>query len=793
MTAPTSIRRPTRPRAHTSRLRLVVRGVVQGVGFRPHVARLAADLGLAGHCRNDATSVLIEVEGPPAALAEFRARLEAEAPPLARILSIEFAEFAGTGEDGFTITDSAPSGDGRARTMVPPDTAVCADCLAELRDRHDRRFGHPFITCTNCGPRFTITRDLPYDRATTTMEPFALCARCAVEYADPRDRRYHAQPIGCHDCGPTVWFDDGTANLRRRTDAIDSARAVLRDGGIIAVKGLGGYHLACDARSDAAVAELRLRKHRPHRPFAVMAADLVTARSIVDIPAAARAALLGAERPIIILPRAAGADLSDDVAPGLDELGVMLPYTPLHHLLFDGGPQLLVMTSGNLAGEPLCYLDHDAVDRLRPIADALLGNDRPIVVPCEDSVFAWSDADGLVPVRRSRGFAPLPLLDDGMPTDAIVLAAGSELKNTFALVRDGSVFLSAHVGDLGSLESRRAYQSAVDQALRFHRRSPGLVVSDLHPGYTSREWAMRFAEELGVELYEVQHHHAHLASLAVEHQRMHEPILGLVFDGTGYGCDATIWGGEFLLLGDGGLSCERLGQLAMVPLPGGDAGVRNPVRTAAAAMSVAGIPLDGSPVGDELTETERELIPALMSGSTGWVATSSVGRLFDVASSMLGIRHRISYEAQAAVELEVVAARWARSRPEPARSRTPVAEAGTVLEHLPLLRALDAGVRAGTEVGELAWAFHAGLAERAVASATSIALGAGVSTVGLSGGVFNNRLLLALIRRGLEDNGFGVLTHRLVPTNDGGLALGQAGIGARVRRSTSPAATEVSR
>jgi len=779
------------------RRRLVVRGVVQGVGFRPHVAGLADLLGLAGTCRNDATGVVIEVEGPPARVADFGRLLESQAPPLARILSVDAVDLVPGGSSGFTIGGST-HGEGQ-RSMVPPDTAMCADCRREVDDAADRRYRHPFITCTNCGPRFTITLDLPYDRPATTMADFSLCPACAAEYADPRDRRHHAQPIACHDCGPTlsVLGRDGSEIARGTEDSLRATVAALRGGATVAIKGIGGFHLACDASSCTAATVLRHRKQRPDQPFAVMVADLAAAEQLVEVGAAATL-LTSAERPIVLLPARPGAPVATCVAPGLDELGVMLAYTPLHHLLFadlpdgsPGAPAALVMTSGNLSGEPLCFTDEDAVARLGGIADLFLTHDRAIAVPCEDSVVAWAaPADGgAVPLRRSRGHAPLPVPLPSGPggADPVVLAAGAEVKNTFALVRGGTAFVSAHVGDLGSLESRVAYGRATAQLLRFHRSVPELVVADPHPGYASTAWARQFAADLGVPVLEVQHHHAHLASLAAEHGRLGDPVLGVVFDGTGYGCDATVWGGEFLLLGDGGLSAERVGHLGTVRLPGGDAGVRNPVRTAALALLVAGVELAGTGVDDELSDLERGFVRHLVDSDTGWVPTSSVGRLFDVVSALLGVRHRVTYEAQAAIELEAVAARWRRDHPD--ADATPLAlpartGAGpTQLDPDPLVRTLAEALAAGGSPGELAWRFHVTLAGASAELAAHEARSRGLHTIGLTGGVFANRLLLALMTRRLTGEGFEVLTHRVVPPNDGGLSLGQAAVG--VRRVTS--------
>lgn len=773
------------------RRRLVVRGVVQGVGFRPHVARLAASLGLAGTCRNDATSVVIEVEGPGPRLDAFVDRLQAEAPPLARILGVTIEDVATTGDDGFLIASST-STDG-ARTLVPADTAVCAECLAEMSDPGNRRHRHPFITCTNCGPRFTITRDLPYDRPVTTMASFPMCAACSAEYADVADRRHHAQPIACHDCGPAlrVTTPDGTEIAGGTEGSLRAVVAALRGGAIVAIKGIGGYHLACDATSCTATTQLRERKHRPDQPFAVMVRDLATAATLVEVGGAA-SLLASPERPIVLLPRRAGAPVAECVAPGLDELGVLLPYAPLHHLLFadlpdgsPGAPSVLVMTSGNLSGEPLCFDEVEALARLGRIADVFLSHDREIAFPCEDSVLAWHEGVP-VPLRRSRGFAPLPLvLAEPDAARGVVLAAGAEVKNTVALCRDGLAFVSAHVGDLGSRESRRAHEAAATQLLRFHRSSPDVVVADLHPGYASRAWAKAFAHDLGVPILDVQHHHAHLAALASEHGRLDDRILGVVFDGTGYGCDASVWGGELLLLGDGGRSADRVAHLGTVHLAGGDEGVRNPVRTAALALLAAGVDPAGTPVGDALTPAEAAVLPGLLATGTGIAPTSSVGRLFDVVSALLGVRARITYEAQAAIELEALARRWHGSTGADGTDLPlPVAVGPVtglpVLDPAPLVVALAQAVRGGEDRGRLAWSFHRALATATCALVADLAANAGVGTVGLTGGVFANRILLGLVAHGLRERGLEVLTHRLVPANDGGLALGQVAVGMRL-------------
>lgn len=797
---------PTLVRRH-----LHLQGVVQGVGFRPHVARLARDLELTGRCSNGVAGVQIEVEGPADAVAAFTTRVVAQAPPLAQVRSVTSDDRPARGDADFVIVASDDRGTGEgATTLVPADVAVCDECLAEMRDPHDRRYGHPFITCTNCGPRATIVLDLPYDRPLTTMADFPLCDACGREYADPLDRRYHAQPISCHGCGPALRLvaPIGTF-LSDRSAALDAAIAALADGSIVAIKGIGGVHLACDAGNAAAIATLRERKGRPDRPFAVMAADLEVAGRLVELEPAAQDLLTSPARPIVVLPALDGTDGPDafdrpgglvaaGVAPHLHELGVMLPYAPLHHLLFDDPrtPRVLVMTSGNAAGEPLCHDDADALARLAGLADVFLLHDRRIHTPHEDSVMTLDEGTPM-PVRRSRGYAPLPvLLPEGSDLgdlvdcdrDTVVLSAGAEVKNTFAVVGGREAFVSAHVGDLESPATRRALDHGAAAALRFHRKVPGLVVADAHPGYASRAWAADLAASFDAPFVQIQHHHAHLAALAAEHDALDRPLLGIVFDGTGFGDDGTIWGGEILLLDDGGATSRRLGHLGTFPLPGGDAGVRNPVRMAAAALHRHGIDWPDT-LTAALTGPEARALPRLLDGASGWVETSSAGRLFDVVAALLGVRARISYEAQAAIELESLAAAWAR-REDPARAprlELPVipADGRLVLDGAPLLRGIVDGVSGADlekSAGALAWAFHDVLARAAADAAARLADEHGLTDVGLSGGVFQNRLLVARCRAHLRAAGLDTLTHRVVPANDGGLCLGQAAAGIAVHR-----------
>lgn len=760
------------------RRRVVVRGVVQGVGFRPFVARIAADLALSGHCGNDAVSVFLEVEGPADALDELLRRIRSEAPPMSSITNIDSQDLAPLGDTTFSIVPSRllPG----PRTLVSPDVATCPDCLEEMDDPADRRFRHPFITCTNCGPRFTIIRDLPYDRPATTMSVFELCVRCHSEYDDPRDRRFHAQPVSCHDCGPSLWVEgDGRRLADDDDDALALVHEVLSDGGIVAIKGVGGFHLACDATDADAVARLRERKRRPEKPFAVMAASTSVARTFVKILAAEAVSLTQPARPIVLLRATPGSMVAEGVAPHLDELGVMLPYTPLHRLLFQPvpgssrlPPQVLVMTSGNLSGEPLCHTNQDARGRLADIADVFLLHDREIAVPCDDSVVAVGEQHE-IPLRRSRGFAPLPVaLPDGGP---VTLAVGAEVKNTFCLTREDFAFCSGHLGDMGSLESQRAFDASVHQLTTLCGATPELVVADDHPGYATRLWAERYSSDNDIPLLTVQHHHAHVASLLADRGRVGTPVIGVAFDGTGYGCDRTVWGGELLHVGAEVSQSVRVGHLEGFLLAGGDRAVRNPFRVALALLHAAGIPdVEGLDLGDRCPADEQEVVRAQLVSGIGCVQTTSVGRLFDGVSSLLGLRHRVTYEAQAAIELEALA------RSADKAFELPMDVDGDRLTLGPLVRALVGAVQSGEDAAALALGFHRALARATTSLVVQVAGDRGVSTVGLTGGVFGNRLLLGELTTSLRSQGLEVLTHRRVPANDGGLSLGQAVIGRNV-------------
>ncbi|QLL05715.1 carbamoyltransferase HypF [Mycobacterium vicinigordonae] len=756
---------------HGVRLRLDIVGVVQGVGFRPAVARIAARHGLSGCVYNDSGSVHCELEGPPEQVDAAMRAIMVDHPPMARIDSIRTTALPPIGESGFRILDSR-SGDER-RTLVPPDIAVCDDCLRELRDPRDRRYGHPFITCTNCGPRYTVITDLPYDRPTTTMAQFPMCTRCATEYCDPTDRRFHAQTIACPDCGPTLsWHGPGGG------DPLDAAAAAIDSGLIVAVKGIGGFHLACRANDVAAVATLRRRKNRPAKPFAVMVADIAGARRVCDVDEAAANLLRSAAAPIVLLP-ARDDVVAAGVAPGLSEIGVVLAYSPVHHLLFDRlGSMPLVMTSANDSGSPIVFRDAD-LGWIDGLADAVLTHDRPVHVPCEDSVLTVEPNGAVVPIRRSRGYAPLPVRAPGVTPRATILATGGDLKTTFCLMSsDGHAHMSSHLGDMADPRTQRCFESALDHLSFMTDSRSELIACDLHPSYATTSWAQR----QNLPIVRVQHHHAHAVSLLAEHGRLGTAMLAVAFDGTGYGTDGTVWGGELLIITDPG-SFTRVGHLAPFALPGGEGAVRRPERIALELLHRAQIDWTPDiPAVRAMSERSRHVLAQQIPRGIGCIPTSSMGRMFDAVASLLGVCQEVTYEGQAAVELEHLAR---RGHPEPME----FAVTAGVLDPLPLVAALVQGLRAGVPRADLAAGFHV-----AVIEATTRAIGhaaAGIRTVGLTGGVFVNRLLRVGLRERLVSDGYEVLTHAVLPCNDGGLALGQAVIAAqRQERGTSRCVSE---
>jgi hydrogenase maturation protein HypF len=711
----------------TTRVRARISGTVQGVGFRPYVFTLASELDLSGFVLNDSQGVLVEVEGR--AVDEFLARLRTDAPPLAAIAHVCAEPIPPTGEHGFAIRES-PRG-GVPEAAITPDAATCDDCLAELFDPADRRYRYPFVNCTNCGPRFTIVTGIPYDRPFTTMAGFEMCAECRAEYEDPRDRRFHAQPNACPACGPRAHLITAAGNaVPAAGDAISAAAGALLAGSIVAVKGIGGFHLACRADHEAAVSALRARKHREDRPFAVMVRDLQTARALVDLDGeeiASRA------RPIVLAPRR-GA-LAPSVAPRSRDLGVMLPYSPLHHLLLADAGVPLVLTSGNVSDEPIAFTDADALERLAGIADLFLLHDRPIHTRTDDSVVRGPHV-----VRRSRGYVPSSLpLAGGRP----LLAVGAELKSTFTLARGGRAWVGHHIGDLRNYETLRSFTAGIAHFERLFAVAPELFAHDLHPEYLSTQYALdRDGEHVGV-----QHHHAHLAAVLAEHG---EPAaLGAIFDGTGYGSDGTVWGGE-LLLGDlEGFT--RAAHLWPVRMPGGEAAIREPWRMACAWLAAAGLE----------TPPEWEPIRRLAESGLASPVTTSMGRLFDAVAALCGIRTTVTYEGQAAIELEAAADRHERGAyPMPA------------LDARPTIAAVHADLARGADVALVSARFHNGVAQATAAACREI----GAPAVVLSGGVFQNALLLARTLEALD--GRRVLTPRRLPFNDGGISFGQAAVAA---------------
>lgn len=765
------------------RMRIRVRGVVQGVGFRPFVYGIATSSGLSGSVRNDSSGAVIEIEGYAHDVDGFISRLRNHSPPLAVIESIEAEAIGLAGGTGFLIADTSHSAGGR--TLASPDIAMCAECAAEQRDPANRRYRHAFVNCTNCGPRFTIIGSLPYDRAATAMAEFEMCSDCAREYADPDDRRFHAQPVCCPNCGPVLAFRDSRGRDTHLEPGLELARKLLRAGGVLAVKGIGGYHLACDATDPAAVAELRRRKRRGDKPFAVMVADLATARDLAEVDQAAAKVLCGPQRPIVLLPRLPDAQVAASVAPHNPDLGIMLAYSPLHVLLLglpgdEPGPSVLVMTSGNLGGEPIAFSDDDAFRRLAQIADGWLWHDREILTPCDDSVVRVFDGAEL-PIRRSRGYSPLPVaLPVSVPP---TLAVGADLKNTLAVAEGRYGWLSQHLGDMDDLATLSAFESARLHLEALTGVEPEVVVVDGHPGYRSAAWAGRNAGTRPIR--PVQHHHAHIAAVMAEHGLDGaQPVIGFAFDGTGYGPDGAIWGGEMLLTDYRGY--RRLARLKYVPLAGGDASVARPYRMALAHLWAAGLPWDCDlpPVRACPDDESRALTHQLDSG-LGCVPTSSMGRLFDAVSALAGVRQVSTYEAQAAIELEGLARdTQCDGRPGGVRYLFDVDTALTpaVIDPGPLLAAIIDDLRGGVPTGVIAGRFHRAVADLIVGLADSPEFGR--HTIALSGGVFQNTALLQLTLNRLHNRGFEVITHRRVPPNDGGIALGQLVVGGFDMRGT---------
>ena len=788
----------------TLRVRVRVTGIVQGVGFRPFVHGLAGSLGLTGFVGNDESGVLLEAQGAESAVGKFLAELAERPPELAVLEQVAVTEIPELPDvSGFVISPSTTTG--HSATLISPDTATCLDCLAELSDPANRRYRYPFVNCTNCGPRFTIVTGVPYDRPATTMAGFNMCPSCATEYHDPGDRRFHAQPVCCPDCGPTLRLLspagvplDTAGGVPLDIDPLCAAVQLLRRGAILAIKGLGGFHLATVAGGpvgEAAVSQLRARKHREDKPFAVLVADLDAARELVTVDDVAAELLTSRRRPIVLLPRRCGARLASQTAPGNAYVGILLPYTPMHHLLVEQLAEPLILTSGNISDEPIAYRDDDAFTRLAQIADAFLTHDRPIHIRVDDSVLRMIDGAPAL-IRRARGYAPEPLpLAWSAPRS--VLGCGAELKSTFCLARGRHAFLSPHIGDLENYETLRSYTEGVAHYRRLFEVTPVVVAHDMHPEYLSTKYALDQHEDSddGVELLAVQHHHAHLASCLVDNG-VAGPVLGVACDGLGYGPDGTLWGGEVMVASLA--SFRRVAHLEPVPMPGGAAAIREPWRMAAAYLRM-GYGQGELPVGaralvarqgrrwDQLAaliDTARlngavDLRNGAVSGISGDVdgvgnavntpLTSSAGRLFDAVSALLGLRDRANYEGQAAIELE-------QRVDHTEMDWYPVRQEGALIRGSDLVRGVVDDLGAGVETGVIAARFHNGMVQALAGACVRARAETGLNVVALSGGVFQNVVLTRRLNARLRADGFEVLTHHRVPTNDAGISLGQVAV-----------------
>jgi len=827
-----------------------ITGIVQGVGFRPFVYNLAMRMDMKGWVRNTSAGVDIQVDGDDSTLTDFARLLRDTAPPLALIASLEVDPCSPNGFSSFEIFHSEPIPG--AFQPISPDVSICEDCLRELFDPEDRRYRYPFINCTNCGPRFTIIKDIPYDRPKTTMAPFEMCPACAAEYQDPRDRRFHAQPVACAECGPHVWLEpteDGrpetdnssspvsrppssfgeelgvrngnsqplTPNPQHVTyDAILASQKLLASGHILAIKGLGGFHLACDAANPDAVVELRRRKLRVDKPFALMMPDIETIEQHCYINDAERELLESPQRPIVLLWRRPESNIADAVAPGQNTLGVMLPYTPLHYLLFadDRRPKtgdrltpspvprppspVLVMTSGNLSEEPIATNNEEARDRLSDLADAFLMHNRDIHVRCDDSVTRvisepWAVdsekrpypiSNTQYPLRRSRSYAPYPIV---LPRETPpILATGPELKNTFCLTKDRYAFVSHHIGDLENYETLRAFDDGIEHFESLFRITPEAIACDLHPNYLATRYAIERSQSTNLPIYHIQHHHAHIAACMAEHGLLGDkPVIGVSFDGTGYGDDGAIWGGEFLLADYKGY--HRFAHLAYTPLPGGDKAIREPWRMALSWLHTAGIDWDTDLLPEMFARmhvgklaTEQLLTPnSLLSTLTHQLTTginapptSSIGRLFDAVAALAGVRQTVNYEAQAAIELESLA------DPDIIDHYQLSIDNSQFINPAPIFRAIIADLKAEVSIPTISARFHNGLAQTVANQCLAMRKEFGINTVVLSGGVWQNITLLGKSLTLLNKEGFEVLIHEKLPANDGGISLGQAMIAA---------------
>lgn len=773
--------------------RILISGIVQGVGFRPFIYALATQLGLRGQVYNTSAGVVIDVEGDAATLLAFEQRIPDERPALAQIDTISSIPSIEVGYAQFRIVDSVQIAN--AFQPISPDVATCPECLEELFDPSNRRYRYPFINCTNCGPRFTIIQDIPYDRPNTTMAGFPLCPACAAEYHEPTNRRFHAQPVACPICGPHIWLEasknfpnpiyDEIISIESpahghaySSRVISEVQRLLNAGSIVAIKGLGGFHLACDATNSAAVEALRRRKLRVDKPFALMVPDTESAAEICHLNEEDLALLRSRQRPIVIMTRRFPSSIVEQIAPGQQTLGLMLPYTPLHALLFERvgeapPPKYLVMTSGNLSEEPIATDNDQAREQLSALCDAFLMHDRPIHMRCDDSVVRASPDGQPYILRRARGYAPRPIRLTG--TNRPSLAVGAALKNTFALSRDEYTILSHHIGDLENYETLRDFEQGIAHFERLFRIIPERLAYDLHPDYLSTRYALARADAEGLPALGIQHHHAHIASVMAEHAvAANEAVIGLSFDGTGFGPDGAIWGGEVLLVRYTGF--QRLAHLKYIPLPGGDSAIRRPARTALAHLWSAGIAWDPDlPCTSDFCSDDLLALRGQLTHSLNAPATSSMGRLFDAAAAIAGVRQKVNYEAQAAIEFEAIADPGEKNR-YPFDLPDLMGSIPTILDPTPMIHALVDDVQRGISLPIISAQFHNTLAEIAAGCAVSAARQTKATKVALSGGVWQNDTLLRKTLSHLHGSGLEILMHRQVPANDGGIALGQIAI-----------------
>jgi hydrogenase maturation protein HypF len=781
-----------------SAIHVHIKGVVQGVGFRPFVYGLATSLDLKGWVSNTSSGVIVELEGNPPALQRFLKDLVRKAPPLARIEEVASRPTPANGYRRFEIRESRSES---GFVLISPDIATCSECHRELFDPHDRRYRYPFTNCTNCGPRFTIIEDIPYDRPLTTMAAFKMCPACQAEYDDPANRRFHAQPNACPVCGPRIWLVPASSTAAealtpphgdpQNSRVIEESAGFLRSGAILAIKGLGGFHLACDATNPQAVMKLRERKRRSEKPLAVMMPTLDEIRKHCIVTSEEKDLLLSPSCPIVLLEWKPESTVVRQVAPGNRYLGVMLPYTPLHHLLLHDVGRPLVMTSGNLSEEPIAQSNEEAWRRLGHLADGFLFHNREIYARYDDSVWVFQPQGGqgvgsppeAQPIRRSRGYAPHPVK---LPFEcAPILACGAELKNTFCLARDRYAFLSQHVGDMENLETLEHFEASIRVYEKLFRLKPEALIHDLHPNYLSTRYAMERASQEQLPLRGVQHHHAHAASCMIDHG-ITEPVMAVIMDGTGFGLDGMIWGGEWFVADLKGF--HRVGWLEPLPLPGGDAAIRNPGRTGLAYLYHLLGEIPPLPFLSKLDESEKRIIPVQVNRNVNVTWTTSTGRLFDAIAALSGGLARITYEAQAAIEMEMVCHEARESYSYELKPRDQHLTWGRV-DGLPaitsaceiglksLFESIIEDVRSGTSLSQIGSRFHRTIAKMIGEVCHLISEKTAMRAVALSGGCFQNRLLLRMALEELQKHGLHALVHHQVPTNDGGLSLGQAAIG----------------